>query len=215
VIAFNARFGPVPLRLAYLGELRGIGPVLAGNVGTGWAFALCARDFGDRLQCLLRTGPAPLAYLGWAPRDRSCARRKARGRMGFRSAPTGHRIPARGETPGMADNRSVLKERRKHSGTLTCFAVAEGWGWRLGLVGGGASAGSVLRSQGTWGQAGLSRWRARGNRVRTFLCSLWTGPAPPGVFGWAPRDRSCPRRKARGRIELSECPNGAPNTSPG
>jgi len=27
-------------RLAYLGVLRGIGPALAGNVGTGWAFAL-------------------------------------------------------------------------------------------------------------------------------------------------------------------------------
>ena len=40
MIAFNARFGPIPLRLAYLGGLRGTGPALAGNVGTGSAFAL-------------------------------------------------------------------------------------------------------------------------------------------------------------------------------
>jgi hypothetical protein len=44
------------------------------------------------------------------------------------------------------------------------------------------SAGPVLRSQGTWGRVGLSRWRARGNRVWTFQCSLWTDPAPLGVF---------------------------------
>ena len=36
----------------------------------------------------------------------------ALGRRNVRSAPTGHCIPARGETPGMAHNRSVLKERR-------------------------------------------------------------------------------------------------------
>ena len=65
------------------------------------------------------------------------------------------------------------------------------------------SAGPVLRSQGTWGQAGLSRWRARGNRVRTFLCLLWTGPAPLQVFGGAPRDRSCARRERGGQAGLS------------
>ena len=37
-------------------------------------------------------------------------------------------------------------------------------GWRLGLVGGGGSAGSVLRSQGTLGPVGLSRGRARGGQ---------------------------------------------------
>ncbi len=65
------------------------------------------------------------------------------------------------------------------------FVVAECRGWRLGLVGGGGSAGSVLRSQGTWGQAGLSRCRARGIRVSTFLCSLRPGPAAASVcVGW-------------------------------
>jgi len=64
----------------------------------------------------------------------------------------------------------------------------------------GRSAGPVLRSQGTWGQAGLSRCRARGNRVWTFLCLLWTGPAPLQVFGGAPRDRSCARRERGDRL---------------
>ena len=46
----------------------------------------------------------------------------------------GHRRPARGEPPGMARNRSVLKERRILPGALTCFAVAEWRGWRWGSV---------------------------------------------------------------------------------
>jgi hypothetical protein len=98
------------------------------------------------------------------------------GLCGVRSAPTGHRIPARGETPGMTHNRCVLKERRIHPGALTCFAVAERRGWRLGLVGGGGSAGSILRSQGTLGPVGLSRGRATGFVVR-FQCSLRPDPA--------------------------------------
>jgi hypothetical protein len=60
------------------------GSVLRSQEGSGedWVFALCARGFGDRLQCSLRTDPAPLG-VWWAPRDRSCARRKARGRIGL------------------------------------------------------------------------------------------------------------------------------------
>jgi hypothetical protein len=77
----------------------------------------------------------------------------------------------------MAHNRCVLKERRIFPGALTCFAVAECWGGRNWLVGGGGSAGSVLRSQGTLGPVGLSRGRARGIRMSTFLCSLRTEPA--------------------------------------
>ena len=82
-----------------------------------------------------------------------------------RCAPTGRRIPARGETPGMAHNQSVLKERRIPTDSLACFAVAECRGWRWGSVprrrlediGRGGSAGPGLRSQGTLGQVGLSR----------------------------------------------------------
>jgi hypothetical protein len=86
-----------------------------------------------------------------------------------------------------------------------------GWAW-VGVVSGG-SAGSCLRSQGTWGQARLSRCRAMGIRVSTFQSSLRPGPAAAGWFGrWAgawgeswvgaPRDRSCARRERWGRLSF-------------
>ena len=74
---------------------------LQGSSGEDGAFALCARDGFDRFQCSLR--PVPAAA--------SLRRRKARGRCGVRRAPTGRRIPPRGATPGIAHNRSVLRER--------------------------------------------------------------------------------------------------------
>ena len=107
----------------------------------------------------------------------------ALGWCGVRSAPTGHRIPARGETPGMAHNRSVLKERRITPGALTCFAVLECRGWRWGSVPRRGSAGSVLRLQGTLGPAGLSRCRATRVRMSTFLCSLRPDPAAASWIG--------------------------------
>ncbi len=66
--------------------------------------------------------------------------------------------------------------------------MAEFWGWRLGLVGGGGSAGSVLRSQGTLGPAKLSRCRATGIRMSTFLCSLRPGPAAAWWIGGSMRE---------------------------
>ena len=110
------------------------GTVLRSQEGSGkdGAFALCARDFGDRLQCSLRPDPAA-AWRIWGCSVVPVLRRKALGRWGVRSAPTGHRILARGETPGMEHNRSVLKERRIPSGAITCFAVAGCLGWRLGI----------------------------------------------------------------------------------
>jgi hypothetical protein len=54
------------------------------------------------------------------------------------------------------------------------------WGWRQGPRGRWGLRGSVLRSQGTWGQEELSRCRARGGRVLTFLCSLRADPLPLG-----------------------------------
>ena len=111
-------------------------------------------------------------------------RRKALGRWGVRSAPTGHRIPARGETPGMAHKWSVLKERRILPGALTCFAVAGCQGWRWGSVPRRGSAGTVLRSQGTWGQARLSRFRARGGSgCRRSYARFGPIPLPP-VCAW-------------------------------
>jgi hypothetical protein len=45
------------------------------------------------------------------------------------------------------------------------------------------SAGSVLRSQGTLGPVELSRGRARGIKVSTFLCSLRPNPAAASWIG--------------------------------
>jgi hypothetical protein len=73
----------------------------------------------------------------------------------------------------------------------------------LGVFGG--SAGSVLRSQGTLGPAELSRYRARGIRMSTFLCSLRPEPA---AASWR-------RRKPLEKVRRSGCPNGALHTSPG
>ena len=47
----------------------------------------------------------------------------------------------------------------------------------MGQVRGGGSAGPVLRSQGTLGQEELSRGRATGIRMSTFLRSLRPDPA--------------------------------------
>ncbi len=85
------------------------------------------------------------------------------------------------------------------------------WAW-VGASWG--SAGSVLRSQGTLGPAELSRCRERGIRMSTFQCSLRPGPAA----AW--RILGCPvgsglRREALEKVRRSECPNGAPHTSPG
>ena len=150
----------------------------------------------------------------------------------------------------MAHKQSVLKERRIPPDSLACFAVAEcqDWRWgsvprqRLGVSAGKDSAGPVLRSQGTLGQARLSRGRATGIRMSTFLRSLrpgpaaasWSGPGsvPPiytkgdtlyytDVVAGAPRDWSCARcrfveaQEGSGEVKRSECPNEAPHTSPG
>ncbi len=100
----------------------------------------------------------------------------------------------------MAHNRSALKERRIPPGALTCFVVLECWGWRLGLVGGGGSAGSVLRSQGTLGPAGLSRCRATGIRMSTFLCSLRPDPAAASWIGGSMREPDSRRFGMRHRF---------------
>jgi hypothetical protein len=96
------------------------------------------------------------------------------------------------------------------------------------------SAGPVLRSQGTLGPAGLSRCRATGIRMSTFLCSLRPGPAAAGLLGSLSLNEGgslSPMRKiivveqvcwgdgaggveavgALGVMRRSECPNGAPH----
>ena len=148
---------------------------LQGSSGEYGAFALCARDGFDRFQCSLR--PVPAAA--------SLRRRKALGKVRRSECPNG----APHTTPGCNPRYSAQPERPEGTphtpGALTCFAVAECRGWRWGSVPRGGSAGPVLRSQGTLGPVGLSRFRARGVRVSTFLCSLRPGPAAASVcVGW-------------------------------
>ncbi len=100
----------------------------------------------------------------------------------------------------MAHNRSVLKERRIPPGALTCFAVAECQGWRWGSVPRQGSAGSVLRSQGTLGPARLSRCRATGIRMSTFLCSLRPDPAAASWIGGSMREPDSRRFGMRHRF---------------
>ena len=57
-----------------------------------------------------------------------------------------------------------------------CEGMLRGTGLRWG------SAGPVLRSQGTLGQEGLSRGRATGIRMSTFLRSLRPDPAAAGLI---------------------------------
>ena len=78
-------------------------------------------------------------------------------------------------------------------------------GWRLGLVGGGGSAGSVLRAQGPLGPGGLSRGRAMGGQ----------GVDVPMLAADRSRCRFVEAQEGSGEVKRSECPNGAPHTSPG
>jgi len=122
---------------------------------------------------------------GGALRGGACCRfveaQECSGEVRRSECPNGHRIPARGETPGMPHNRSVLKERRIHPGCSDLFYGGRVPGLALGISAStGGSAGSALHSQGTWGQARRSRGRARGIRMSTFLCSLRPRPAAAG-----------------------------------
>ena len=136
--------------------LRGTGPSLAGNVGTGGAFAL-AREGDYRVSTFLRSlrpGPAPLGVFGGA---------------------------LRGTGPALAGNvgtgGAFALSRGGDLGCRRSYARSGPVPLRLTYLV-GRSAGPGQRSQGTWGEVGLSRWRARGgNRVFTFLCSLRSGPA--------------------------------------
>ena len=65
--------------------LRGIGPTFAGRLGGGVAFALCARKCGDRLQCSLRTDPAPLGVFWGSAGPVLRSLRRLGGGLGFRA----------------------------------------------------------------------------------------------------------------------------------
>ena len=165
----------------------GNGPSLAGKLGGAEAFARCAMEGVDRFQCLLRPVPAAeWAGVGWVLRSQGSS-----GEDGLWRCRAGDEVIASNACSGpfpLLNGRRWDGAFARREAWDTCFAVAECWGWRLGLVGGGGSAGSVLRSQGTLGPVKLSRCRARGIRMSTFLCSLRPDPA---AASWK-------RRTARG-----------------
>ncbi len=138
--------------------LRGIGPVLAGKLAGAWAFALRARDEGDRFQCSLRPDPAAagacvvggyLLVLFWADAW-----------------------------------VSVVADWLRFLG-VGCVA-----GLAMGLSRGWGSAGSVLCSQGSSREHGLSRC-ARG--VRVIASNPRSGPIPLPPWGWGRGKVSCVR----------------------
>ncbi len=78
-----------------------------------------------------------------------------------------------------------MKHRFSEEGLQDLGPSARGLVRHVGREGG--SAGSVLRSQGTLGPAKLSRYRARGIRMSTFLCSLRPDPATASWIGCSMR----------------------------
>ena len=97
----------------------------------------------------------------------------------------GHPYPytSPGRSPGYGTQPERSEGTPHTPGCSHLFCGGRVPGLALGLVGGGGSAGSVLRSQGTLGPAELSRCRARGIRVSTFLCSLRPDPAAASWIG--------------------------------
>jgi hypothetical protein len=84
VIASKARYGPIPLRLAYLGGLRGIGPALAEEARGRIGLSRCARG-ALVIASKARYGPIPLrlAYLGGLRGIGPALAEEARGRIGL------------------------------------------------------------------------------------------------------------------------------------
>ena len=182
--------------------LRGMGPAPARKLGGGSAFALRARGGCDRFQRGLRTHPAPLAYfwLGMGP----APARKLGGGSAFA-------LCTRGE--GDRFQRGLRTHPAAALG-LSTWTSREGTRCRVWSVG-MASAGWVLRPTGSSGEDRLSRC-ARGKGVIASNAGYGPIPLPPwgcrhghrgrglaavcGWLAWAPRDGSCARQEARGRI---------------
>jgi hypothetical protein len=128
---------------------------------------------------------------GGLSRDRSCARRERGGRSGFRAVREGVSgcgrsnarsgpvpLPLRGSVVGLA------------------LGVSRGWEFRR----------IVPALAGKLGGGGAFALCAMG-RLDRFLCLLRPGPAAASWFG--------PGQEGSGKVRRSECPNGAPHTSPG
>jgi hypothetical protein len=145
--------------------LRGIGPTRAEEALGGSAFALCARDFGDRFQGSLRTDPAPLGVFGRSAGSVLRSLRRLWGGLGFRAVREGFLLFASKARCGPIPLR---------------FAYL------------GRSAGSILRSlRRLWGGLGF---RAVREGFLLFASKARCGPIPLRLaYLGAPRDRSYAR----------------------
>ena len=76
------------------------------------------------------------------------------------------------------------------------------------------SAGPVLRALRKLGGGGAFALCARGFGDR-FQGSLWTDPAPLGVLVARSAGSVLRSQEGLGQVRRSECPDGAPYTSPG
>jgi hypothetical protein len=180
VFASKARCGPLPLRWACLGALRGNGPALAEEAWGRMELSRCARG-ALVIASKARFGPIPLRLACWGLRGNGPARaEKALGSRGFRAVREGLWC----SLPRLATDRS------RSAGRM------------------GRSAGTVLRSlRKLWG-GGAFALCARDFVVR-FQGSLRTDPAPLGVFWRSAGSVLRALRKARGRMGLSRFARGA------
>ena len=121
---------------------------------------------------------------GGALRGGACCRfveaQECSGEVRPSECPNGHRIPARGETPGMPHNRSVLKERRIHPGCSDLFYGGRVPGLALGISAStGASRAWVCARRERGDRLGVRAVARGGSGCRRSYARSGPGPLPP------------------------------------
>ena len=175
MIASKARSGLTPLRYGFGGRCSAVSGLRSlSRLWGGRSFALRARGLGVRLQGSLRPDTAPLRFFWGSAASglRSLSRLWEGGAFA---------LCAR----GLGCSPPRLAPARHRSATVLVGCAAGAVGGLLELCG------SVLRSQGTWGQGKLSRCARGGWGVR-LQGSLWPDTAPLR-FWWAPRYQASAR----------------------
>ena len=172
----SLRPGPAPLDV--FGALRGTGPSLAGNVGTGRAFAL-VREGDYRVSTFLRSlrpGPAPLDVFGGALRGIGPALAGNVGTGGAFALSRG----------GNYRVSTFLCSLRPGPAPLDVFGALRGTG--PALAGNVGTGGAFALSRG--GNLGCRRSYARSDPVPlrlTYLVGRSAGPGLPwGASRWMP-----------------------------
>ena len=128
---------------------------------------------------------------GGALRGGACCRfveaQECSGEVRPSECPNGHRIPARGETPGMPHNRSVLKERRIHPGCSDLFYGGRVPGLALGISAStGASRAWVCARRERGDRLGVRAVARGGSGCRRSYARSGPGPLPLRGLGLCP-----------------------------